>query len=159
MNLYRAFRDNPVNFIDPFGLYDFSEEETQAYLDQATKDTTTINQYFNFWMLIFNHRGGGTYDFKQNQPVDRFCVNGKWLRADEFGNYIAGYASTRSFGVYGYAAARIAGSFFGVFDDKPWTVDRILFGGDDWGSVYRLTQGAADQAIDPIVDGIEALFK
>lgn len=51
-------------------------------------------------------------DFKYQTPNDLYEVNGRWLRADEFGNLAAGYAAETLWGDLGWAAMRVGGIYY-----------------------------------------------
>jgi hypothetical protein len=60
----------------------------------------------------FTHTGSA--DYALYQPYDTFSVNGTTLNAHEFGNYIAGYATTARFGSLGEWLTRFWGHIFAV---------------------------------------------
>jgi RHS repeat-associated protein len=146
INLYSYTQDNPVLWRDSLGLRDYCESEVQDIIDEATAKEATPIFILNLVQMAINH--SGDYDYKVNQPFDRFNVPGRgWMKADEFGNYLAGYAGTRGGANIGYSGVRLAGMFYGAFEG-PWNFERAIFLGDDWGSVKRINQGAFDQAKD-----------
>jgi hypothetical protein len=55
-------------------------------------------------------------DFKYAERADdaRYQVGNQWLRADEFGNFAAGYAGQHAFGGLGHMAMRAGGIFFAM---------------------------------------------
>jgi len=61
----------------------------------------------------------GSYDFKYTQTV--YEVDGKLLRADEFGNYAAGYAGESAWGGLGHLAMRVGGIAVATYGrEEPW---------------------------------------
>jgi RHS repeat-associated protein len=117
-NTYAYAHDNPVDRSDPLGLKDYGSAFTNAMLDQAYSSATdqSLGGLAGPLNIIDNSKGNGPYDFTWNQHEhDRFCVNGKWMTAGEFGNYIAGYQAGALDAQYpdlpkeGLAAVRAAG--------------------------------------------------
>jgi hypothetical protein len=100
--------NNPINLWDPLGLKDYSCGETEGIIDEAGKQ--------NLWDAYRNHSGNGKYDFKANQPGDTFNVGGHQMKADEFGNYVAGYAGYKAGGEIGYAGVRAGGILYDFTD-------------------------------------------
>jgi RHS repeat-associated protein len=133
--LYQYVKNNPVNLWDPFGLRDYSEAETRLILDDATRDSRGL---LGMWHMLLNHRGNGRFDFKSTQPYDTFCVNGRQLKPDQFGNYIAGYAAAQQDGATSFMApvalplVRGAGVMFDFADSVK---NRLGIGFDD-GNVF-----------------------
>ncbi len=92
LNLYAYVRNNPINLFDPLGLYDYSAAETQQQFLGPALASATAGPIQGLLNIKHNSQGLGPYDFGWNQHKhDTFCVNGKRLTADQFGNYIAGY--------------------------------------------------------------------
>jgi hypothetical protein len=52
------------------------------------------------------------FDFKIEAKHDLYEIGGQWLRADEFGNYAAGYAAQHAFGRAGHGAMILGGKYF-----------------------------------------------
>lgn len=76
------------------------------------------------------------------QNPDRYCLNGEWLSADEFGNFVAGYSSKYAVGGFtGDIGVRAAGGGYGLL--SVFTEGKLpgILWGDDWGSVKRIVQG------------------
>lgn len=92
INLYAYVRNNPINLFDPLGLYDYSAAETQQQFLGPAFQSATAGPIQGLLNIKNNSQGRGPYDFGWNQHAnDTFCVNGKRLNADQFGNYMAGY--------------------------------------------------------------------
>ncbi len=102
---------NPISRIDPLGLKDYTQCETEALLDQEKKDAESaplvaMSKLFN------NHRAGGTFDFAHNQlpgQNDTFNVSGTIYNASQFGNFIAGYGGAYFGGPTGVGMVKGAG--------------------------------------------------
>lgn len=92
LNTFGYVAQNPVNFIDPWGLRDYTWKETQQiFLDPAFKDATS--GWLSGALNIFQHSSAlGDYDFAWNEHKnDTFCIKGQKLDAGQFGNFLAGY--------------------------------------------------------------------
>ena len=82
-------------------------EETNKIIEQARRDATSL---VAGWKVIYNHRGEGDFDFKVNNPYASFVVHDPTtgmttlLRADEFGNYLAGFSAQHMGGTGGLFA-------------------------------------------------------
>lgn len=129
INLYTYVSGNPVNRIDPSGLKDYLQCETEAFLAEA-RDQSLIDAFVN-------HGGGGKYDFANNSPGDTFSIGGATYNSGQFGNYLAGYSGAYLAGFAGYAGV----SLFGIAYDIN---AKGLFGTDwDEGSSPYIQDGAA----------------
>ena len=94
INFHRYVSNDPVDYVDPFGLYDYNEKETQQWLQNAYNDATA--GYFKGLWNIRNHsQGGGDYDFAHDpngiHQADTWTRCGIKMSAGDFGNYIAGF--------------------------------------------------------------------
>ena len=116
VNFYAYANDDPLNWTDELGLRAYSERETKKLLHEACLQSTApfplglLNTYRN-------HSYNGKYDFKLNDETSTFKVNGRTLRADQFGNFLAGYDAYKAGKAGGYATARAFGVFYDVIED------------------------------------------
>jgi RHS repeat-associated protein len=170
MNLYTYCLNNPVNWLDPWGLCSKGDTigsnstigpntmhqwlsknspNEQGGYDHDLSETQGIINGTQIWWYPKQHAGGAKYDFKVNQPFDRFAVriNGqiKWMSASEFGNYLAGYAGTYNLGFIGHWGMHIAGNRFA-------TGGAANFVGDDWESIRDIDLGHKQALKDRLRD-------
>ena len=140
--------NNSGSYLGPYGLltenseggWYHSEEVTGKIIDEAVKNLTDNYVYKD---LIDTYQHASKYDFKYNSQFDTFTVNGKIIAADQFGNYLTGYATTSGFGLGGSVGSFMAGIFYGWADGI--TVSRSEFRTfDDNGSRKMIWQGVKD---------------
>jgi len=108
INLYSYASSNPINRWDPFGLRTYSCAETEEIIKETGEQ--------NLLEAFLSHSGSGKYDFKIRAESDTFNVGGNLLRADEFGNYLAGYSGYKSGGMFGYYGVRAGGIYYDFVD-------------------------------------------
>jgi hypothetical protein len=90
-NLYLFVSNDPLSYYDPLGLKDYSSLETQMWLAQAYA-SATVGPVQGLRNIRNNSKGEGPYDFGWNEHAnDTWCVYGKKMNADQFGNFIAGF--------------------------------------------------------------------
>jgi uncharacterized protein RhaS with RHS repeats len=92
-NLYEYAGDNPVSFNDPFGLTNYSEQQTVALLSQAYAEATAgrVQGLEN----IYNN-STGKYDFGwiPQDRYDTWTIDGMTMDANQFGNFMAGFEAS-----------------------------------------------------------------
>jgi RHS repeat-associated protein len=138
LNQYVFCANNPVNFIDPFGLRDYSASQTRMILRNAVREYKRSSWGSALLQARQNHGFKGKYDYKINSPCDTFVVGGQTLAADQFGNYIAGFATYGRFGSFGETMTRLAGDWYELLapGNEFWL--------DDPGSTEMISQGVYD---------------
>lgn len=153
--------NNPINMVDPRGLfyaphgigpYDYSQ--TQDILDYAIK----WDKFLGLPGALMAHglpnpfdKGHGyraLFDYRDFKFSFQVSPSSGALNGGEFGNYCAGYALYYTYGTDGLLATFGAGQGFGFGDwaigKGKWYGSSGGFGFDDFGSLYRITQGALD---------------
>ncbi|MFD0322478.1 RHS repeat-associated core domain-containing protein [Lysobacter gummosus] len=125
ISTFTYVRGNPIIGLDPFGLKDYSECETNEELSYARWSVVYPGSLLH---AIINHTI--VLDYRLNQPGDTFYVDGRRIGAAEFGNYIAGYAGIYYNGLGGYAGVRIGGLVFDIEDffagrEFDWDEDSV----------------------------------
>jgi hypothetical protein len=113
LNLYAYVHNNPISWIDPFGLKDYNASETQVWLTEAFSSATAgpVQGLLN---IHHNSTDVGPYDFGWNEHKnDTWNVDGQQMNADKFANFMAGFQAQAYDDTYpvGNAALNIA---FGV---------------------------------------------
>ena len=114
-NMYNYVTANPLNWIDPFGLRTWTDDEVQDALDQV-RCAAQAGPIQGLANLAFIHGPTGPFDMNTGPfKNDKFPVNGRNLNASEFGNYLAGYGGA-SYGAPGLLGAYAGGIALDFFD-------------------------------------------
>jgi RHS repeat-associated protein len=146
-NVYAYVGNDPVNLVDPLGLYDWSPEEVEELLSTYREQLDTHGPIDDRRIMYDRHKGKGSNDFYAIAPDDTFALGtGMKMDAAEFGNFIAGYAAGYRQSKLDYAVVRAAGCFYGFLG---YRIARLpnkypgmpMFYGDDWGSVFFIESG------------------
>ena len=110
MNLYQYCGNNPVNWIDPWGLC--SKEE--GYIDAEKFLQKGRDNFFNIFRLAWPFGGGWDFSYTDEYAGEKFILpDGTVMTGSEFANYMAGYLGGYHFGDVGWLASRTAGNIYG----------------------------------------------
>src|SRR5690606_23724880 len=109
VNQYGFAAGDPLNHRDPFGLRAQSDTTQAASDSPRAVDRCEVAEILRGyaeelsskpWIFVtLNYPSD--FDFKYRNEV--YEVEDQWLRADEFGNFAAGYAATYAFDLFGKA--------------------------------------------------------
>ena len=117
INLYGYAGGDPVNNSDPFGLVADTTRHDRCAVAKILSDyigalAEKPGEFADAVPLPGRGARAGYpegFDFKTETPDDLYQVEGRWLRADEFGNYAAGYAGEAVYGASGFVVMRAGG--------------------------------------------------
>ena len=139
-NLYDYVHNNPVNWLDPLGLKDYTAAETQQIISDSTTWIRSASDRMQAYHQLHDNNGMDDFYGKNNLTnPDTFCVNGKSLNDDQFGNYLAGYDAIDALGPFGQFVNLAAAAIF---------IDDVRQGIHSWGDFTEadLNQGENDAA-------------
>lgn len=108
-----------MNFVDPFGLYNYGAAETGAILDEAVGTYGNQNLASALLSALANNSAArsGAYDFRFRNSDDTFTVAGVGsLSPSEFGNYFADYVNHGAFGSFGDWSTLAGGDLFALIE-------------------------------------------
>jgi RHS repeat-associated protein len=127
LNLYGYANGDPVNFFDPFGLDCDKRSKRNEKCDDDSRgdgkkeqhDRCQVAAYLQSYYeelrrdpLRFANPTAfpSEFDFKHGETGDDiFQVGNQWMRADQFGNFAAGYAAQHALGSLGHTAMIVGG--------------------------------------------------
>jgi RHS repeat-associated protein len=134
LNLYRYCRNRVTHYNDPWGLANYTYEETRRIVDVAGQQ--------NVFQAAWNHLGihNSVYDFRYTG--DTFETRpGRRMSGGEFGNYLAAHTGQKIAGSAGYWGARFGGLLFNASEAAD--SEDVSFNWDA-DSVPALEEGRAD---------------
>src|SRR5690606_11327353 len=127
VNQYGFAAGDPLNHRDPFGLRAQSDTTQAASDSPRAVDRCEVAEILRGyaeelsskpWIFVtLNYPSD--FDFKYRNEV--YEVEDQWLRADEFGNFAAGYAATYAFDLFGKAGMNVGGILTASRGDEHWT--------------------------------------
>src|SRR5690606_16753609 len=151
-NLYVYVGNDPVNFIDPLGLRDWSYQEVQEHLKWYREQLCMSTWAEDHWIMYNRHKENGTDDmFFNGHRADRFDITGTgdFIDAGEMGNFLAGYGAGVNNSSFDLWLVKVAGAVYHTrgerggwppkYPGKP-TYALDIFGllRDDWGSTFYI---------------------
>jgi len=137
LNLYTYVGNDPINWIDPYGLRHYNLEETQEIIDRGCLPGWRPWHHTSF----FGRRG--RYDYKNMGDMFTVPGYGRHLRGSEFGNYLAGYLGQYHWGAAGYLGMRAGGHWYAYFEDYGGKVKFAVLGKEGSGPLYILDDPAS----------------
>lgn len=118
----------------------WSAEETDELIRSTAREYASQNALAALRNMAVSHARKARFDFVSNHLGDTFMTTMGPIPANEFGNYFIGLQSTLRFGDFGFAGARAAGHFYGIWDG----LQRGVWQADDAGSIEALRRGRFD---------------
>jgi RHS repeat-associated protein len=162
LNAYGFAAGDPVTYSDPYGLAAESDTTKSGKAQEQRHDrcevATILNNYISaLSSRPWQFRSGSfpaEFDFKFAEGAEnaRYQVGDRWLRADEFGNFSAGYAAQHSFNGIGHMAVRAAGISYAM--ERKSNGERTS--GEHWSdreSVPMINAGAARATLEQANNG------
>ena len=150
--------NNPTSVIDPSGRRARSSpfaplpEHSHAYdckqtqeLLEWVKEEASAPRPEALYRGTFNHSAGGVFDFKVNEPFATFVVDGVVMRADEFGNFAAGYAG-EILGPLGAAGVQAGGMYYDWRDGVTFDLDADSVPDIHAGAAYARREAAGGKS-------------
>jgi len=124
-NLFGYATFDPINALDPFGLRAYSCDKVQRILANVRVNASRGALPRRLWNVGTAHCRFCRYDFKWKRPLDTFVMGKTQWRADEFGNFVAGYAGEYAAGDAGYWLVRAAGAGIDAYDNSGLDQDSV----------------------------------
>ncbi len=98
-NVFEYVDNSPQTRIDPSGMnptyaHVYNCKQTQEIIQWA-REATQAPWPEALWRGFQHHNEMGQFDFKINEPRATFVMNGDTLKAEEFGNFLAGYTGQK----------------------------------------------------------------
>jgi RHS repeat-associated protein len=131
LNTYGFANGDPVSYSDPYGLSascpDYVERGESCEEGQEGDGTVERHDRCEVASILTNYIAAlgsnprdfadgtypGAFDPKFGKTADDlFQVGNEWLRADQFGNFAAGYAGQHTLGTVGYLAMLVGGIWY-----------------------------------------------
>jgi RHS repeat-associated protein len=167
INLYAFLCNKPLGYFDTLGdksvdLYQvYMMEDTIRFCLDSSFESGLAGKRMAIDLMLDWFSAGGKFDFKANSPMNTYNIGRTTLHADEFGNFLAGYAAGYAFiqsgGDIDYIlGVHAAGSYYGLQENR-WnhrglTLEQVVCLGDDAASINMLHNGEIEGVCD-------ALFK
>jgi RHS repeat-associated protein len=125
----------------------WTRSQVQQQLDRYACDLAE-SQGAAWSIMLERHKANALYDFLVNAQGTLFDIPTMWVsRPKDYGNFIAGFAAGFLNDLVTYETTRVAGSAFGIFDDRdensvePQDVPTWRYLGDDESSVKFIDAG------------------
>jgi len=148
LNLYGFAKGDPVNLSDPLGLQADTTRHDRCEVAAILRNyVDALESQPGRFASGYRFDYPREFDFKFTTPNDLYEVDHQWLRADQFGNYAAGYAGEAVYGGTGYWAMRAGGIRFASEKDAQ---GNYISGEDpsDRQSVPMINAGARRALLD-----------
>jgi RHS repeat-associated protein len=139
LNLYSYCGNNPIMWIDAFGLMHYGYEETQQIINEGRTSPYNPLRHSDYsdtgWDFSYGPHEKDTYEPRP----------GMKMSSSSFGNYMAGYMGTYHAGDLGYFGARAVGnSLENARASGKWWHGYNIFWGDDEDSIRDINRGNED---------------
>lgn len=110
LNLYTYCGNNPLSWIDPWGLLRYNKHETQAIIDAG--ESSIYQPWRHALGDPFETYGWDFQNMSTYAHATFELQDGTIMNAAEFGNYYAGYMGTYHGGDVGYIGQRVFGNWY-----------------------------------------------
>ena len=150
LNLYTYVGNNPLNWLDPWGLR--AKDNIKTYDEEETKEIIRkIRRNWNPWLHgIPSEMGGidlGGYDFAVTYDEYTVVIDGKVIIMDssQFSNYLLGYMAAFHLGPIGEPIVKKVGDYYhGKNKEGMGNIEALLYGEDCADSVRDIEYGVQD---------------